>query len=336
MKIRLLPLAVVLLPFMAWSAENEPLSAWNASPAKAQILSWVAQSTQQDGPDFIPVNQRYVVFDNDGTLWPEAPLTFQLQFAVDEVNRLAPSHPEWQDNPVVIAAQKHDMAALAKAGQQGLMTLLTLTHSNMPVEEFDRRVDAWLASHRHPRFGCPYNKLGYLPMRQLLDYLREKGFKTWIISGGGIDFMRRVAGEMYGIPPEQVVGSFSLTEFRLTDDGTQLEKTMKGAFYNDEAQKPVSIHLFMGHRPVAAFGNSDGDVPMLQYTSANKQVKPLGVLIHHTDAQREYAYDAHPSASGKLINGLSLAPHYGWVVVNMKSDWNQVFDPAQCSYHPAN
>ncbi|MFT4270303.1 MAG: HAD family hydrolase [Pantoea sp.] len=309
---------------------GDALSAWNNTPSRQTIERWLADATTEGNPGYIPPQQRYVVFDNDGTLWPEAPMTFQLQFAFDEIKRLAPQHPEWQKDALVNAILKNDLATVAKSGQSGLMHLLTLTHSNMTTDEFDQRVTQWLARERHPRFGCRYDQLGYLPMRQLLDTLRSHGFKTWIISGGGIDFMRQVAEKMYGIPPEQVVGSFSLAEFALTNNGTQLRKTMNGAFYDDEAMKPVAIHLFMGHRPVAAFGNSDGDVPMLQYTSGNPAAKTFGLLIHHTDGVREYAYDAHPSASGKLVNGLTLAPHYGWTVVDMKKDWNQVFDPKLC------
>lgn len=324
--------ALLALLSSAGVAQADDLSAWNDTAAKQAIEQWVSQSTQKGHPHFIPENQRYVVFDNDGTLWPEAPITFQLQFALDEIKRLAPSHPEWKNNPVVTAALNNDRQTLTKAGKQGLMTLLKLTHSDMTTDEFARRVGNWVNTQRDARFGCRYDQLGYQPMRQLLDYLRANGFKTWIISGGGIDFMRVLAEKMYGIPPEQVVGSFSLAEFSLTENGTQLRKTMNGAFYDDEAAKPVAIHLFMGHRPVGAFGNSDGDVPMLQYTSGNPNAKTFGLLVHHTDATREYAYDRHPPASGKLVNGLVLAKQYGWTVVDMKKDWKQVFDPQLC--HP--
>lgn len=313
------------------AAADPVLSAWNDGAAKKAIENWVSGATQPDGKNFIPVNQRYVVFDNDGTLWPEAPLTFQLQFVIDEIKRLAPQHQEWKNDALIQAVISDDMKTMMKAGKQGLMQLMTLTHSGMTTDEFSQRVSNWVETHRHARFGCRYDQLGYQPMRQLLDYLKNNGFKTWIVSGGGIDFMRVLAEKMYGIPPEQVVGSFSLSEFSLTDDGTQLRKTMNGAFYDDEAMKPVAIHLFMGRRPVGAFGNSDGDVPMIQYTSANPGYKTLGLLVHHTDSAREYAYDAHPSASGKLVNGLTLAAKNGWVVVDMKRDWKTVFDPAQCA-----
>lgn len=312
-------------------AADDPLSTWNDGHAKQAIETWVNETTTANSKDFIPVSQRYVVFDNDGTLWPEAPLTFQLQFVIDEIKRLAPQHPEWKSDALVQAVINDDMKTVVQAGKKGLMQLMALTHSGMTTEEFSQRVSNWVESHRHSRFGCRYDQLGYQPMRQLLDYLRANGFKTWIVSGGGIDFMRVLAEKMYGIPPEQVVGSFSLSEFSLTENGTKLRKTMNGAFYDDEAMKPVAIHLFMGRRPVGAFGNSDGDVPMLQYTSANPAFKTFGLLVHHTDAAREYAYDAHPPASGKLISGLRLAPQKGWVIVDMKNAWKTVFDPAQCA-----
>ncbi|NWA61542.1 haloacid dehalogenase-like hydrolase [Pantoea sp. B9002] len=330
---KLKPLLALLITAHLGSAfaADDPLSAWNDGHAKQAIETWVQETTTANSKNFIPVNQRYVVFDNDGTLWPEAPLTFQLQFVIDEIKRLAPQHPEWKSDALVQAVINEDMKTVVQAGKKGLMQLMALTHSGMTTEEFSQRVSNWVDSHRHARFGCRYDQLGYQPMRQLLDYLRANGFKTWIVSGGGIDFMRVLAEKMYGIPPEQVVGSFSLSEFSLTDNGTQLRKTMNGAFYDDEAMKPVAIHLFMGRRPVGAFGNSDGDVPMLQYTSANPTYKSFGLLVHHTDAAREYAYDAHPPASGKLISGLKLAPQKGWVIVDMKKEWKTVFDPAQCA-----
>lgn len=315
------------------NAENapDPLSAWQDTAPKQAIEAWVKGATQAGASTFIPVNKRYVVFDNDGTLWPEAPLTFQLQFAIDEIKRLAPDHPEWQQDATVKAVLANDMKTLVKAGKPGLMQLLTLTHSGMTTEEYAKRVRSWLDSSQHPRFGCHYDQLAYLPMKQLLGYLRDNGFKTWIVSGGGIDFMRVFAEQMYGIPPEQVVGSFALGEFAVTRDGSMIEKTMKGAYYDDEAAKPAAIHLFMGQRPVGAFGNSDGDVPMLQYTSTNPDFKPFGLIVRHTDETREYAYDSHPPSSGTLVEGLKLAPKYGWTVVDMKRDWKTVFDPAQCA-----
>ncbi|MEZ2604964.1 HAD family hydrolase [Kluyvera intermedia] len=309
---------------------DDPLSTWNNTSSKQAIEKWVQNATNKDRSTFIPPEKRYVVFDNDGTLWPEAPLTFQLQFAVDEVKRLAPEHPEWKNDPVVSAVLNDDLKTVVTSGEKGLIKLLELTHSNITTEEFNQRVSNWVDSHRDNRFGCRYDQMSYQPMRQLLDYLRGNGFKTWIVSGGGIEFMRVVAEKMYGIPPEQVIGSFSLSEFSLTDNGTRLRKTMKGAFNDDAAAKPVAIHLFMGQRPVAAFGNSDGDLMMMQYTASNPDYKTFGLLVHHTDAEREYAYDSHPPASGKLVEGLILAKEKGWAVVDIKHDWKTVFDPALC------
>jgi phosphoglycolate phosphatase-like HAD superfamily hydrolase len=320
-----------LLFSLCATAHADPLSAWNDTAAKRAIEEWVTNATDADRATYIPPEKRYVVFDNDGTLWPEAPLTFQIQFALDEVKRLAPEHPEWKDDPLVKAVLSDDIKTVAAAGEKGLIQLLTLTHSNITTEEFEQRVSSWLDSHSDRRFGCRYDRMAYQPMRQLLDYLRANGFKTWIISGGGIDFMRVLSQKMYGIPPEQVVGSFSLSEFSLTDNGTTLRKTMKGAFNDDAANKPVAIHLFMGQRPVGAFGNSDGDLAMMQYTAANPDYKTFGLLVHHTDAAREYAYDSHPSASGKLIEGLAQAKQKGWTVVDMQKDWKTVFDPELCA-----
>lgn len=323
-------IGALLFSAMSTAYAADPLSTWNDTAAKSAIEQWVQNATNKDRATYIPPERRYVVFDNDGTLWPEAPLTFQLQFAVDEIKRLAPRHPEWKTDPVLSAVLNNDLKTVVASGEKGLMQLLAATHSDITTEEFNQRVSSWVDNQRDQRFGCRYDSMGYQPMRQLLDYLRENGFKTWIISGGGIDFMRVLTNKMYGIPSEQVVGSFSLSEFSLTDNDTQLRKTMKGAFNDDAAAKPVAIHLFMGQRPVAAFGNSDGDLAMMQYTAANPDFKTFALIVHHTDAEREYAYDSHPPASGKLVEGLSVAKEKGWTVVDMKKDWKTVFDPAKC------
>ena len=323
-------LACGLLLGCSTLAHADPLSAWNDTTAKHAIEQWVENATKEGSANFIPADKRYVVFDNDGTLWPEAPLTFQIQFIIDEIKRQAGDHPEWKQDPLINAVLNNDLKTVVKAGNKGLIKLLAITHSDITTEEFAKRVSNWLETHHDKRFGCRYDQMGYQPMRQLLDYLRDNGFKTWIVSGGGIDFMRVMSQKMYGIPPEQVIGSFALGEFTLTDSGTQIRKTMNEAFNDDAANKPVAIHLFMGQRPVAAFGNSDGDLQMLQYTAANPDFKAFGLLVHHTDAAREYAYDSQPSASGKLIKGLTEAKATGWTVVDMKQDWKTVFDPALC------
>lgn len=330
---KLTPLIVAMCLGSSWGVNAQaadPLSAWQDTAPKQAIEAWVAGATRAGSSTFIPLNKRNVVFDNDGTLWGEAPLTYQLQFAVDEIKRLAPEHPQWQQDPIVKLVLANDLAGLAKAGKPGLEQLIALSHSGMTTDEYAKRVRNWLDTSKHPRFGCHYDRLGYQPMVQLLAYLRANGFKTWIVSGGGIDFMRVFAEQMYGIPPEQVIGSFALGEFSLSQDGASITKTMKGAYLDDGAAKPAAIHLFMGQRPVGAFGNSDGDVPMLQYTSTNPQFKTFGLLVHHTDAKREYAYDSHPSSSGALVKGLTEAPQYGWTIVDMQRDWKTVFDPVLC------
>lgn len=314
-------------------AHADPLSSWNNTSTKQSIEKWVESATREGSAGYIPADKRYVVFDNDGTLWPEAPLTFEIKFIIDEIKRQAPEHPEWKEDPLLRAVLKDDMATVMKAGNKGLIRLLSLTQSGMTTEDFVSRVSNWLDSQKDERFDCRFDQMGYQPMRQLLDYLHANGFKTWIVSGGGVDFMRVMSQKMYGIPPEQVIGSFALGEYSVTDNGTQILKTMKSGFYDDETNKPVAIHLFMGQRPVGAFGNSDGDLPMLQYVTTNPAYTTFGLLVHHTDAKREYAYDKQPTASGKLINGLSEAKSKGWTVVDMKQDWKTVFDPALC---PAN
>lgn len=327
---RLSSLLLLCGAFAVQAGQSDPLSAWNDTAAKQAITRWVTNATDQQQATFIPQEKRHVVFDNDGTLWPEAPMTYQLQFAMDEIKRLAPEHPEWKADPIVAAVLNNDLKAVAKSGEKGLAKLVGLTHSGMTTTEFAERVSRWVNSSKDPRFGCHYDQLGYLPMKQLLNYLRDNGFQTWIVSGGGVDFMRVMSEQMYGIPPQQVIGSFTLGEFALTGQGSEIRKTMNGAFFDDGKAKPAAIHLFMGQRPVGAFGNSDGDVPMLQYTSTNPDYHTFGLLVHHTDAKREYAYDSHPPASGKLIDGLAQAKDRGWVVVDMKSDWNRVFDSALC------
>jgi phosphoglycolate phosphatase-like HAD superfamily hydrolase len=323
-------LAVALLCGYHLTAQAENLSAWNDTQTKHEIEQWVQGAVKEGSSTFIPKDERYVVFDNDGTLWPEAPLTFQLQFVVDEIKRLAPEHPEWKTDPLVSAVLNNDKQAIVNSGQKGLVRLISLTHSGITTDEFEQRVHNWLNNKRDKRTGCRYDQMGYLPMQQLLNYLRSNGFKTWIVSGGGIDFMRVMSQKMYGIPPEQVIGSFTLGEYSLKENNTQINKTMKGAYLDDAANKPVAIHVFMGHRPVAAFGNSDGDVSMLQYTTANTKYHTFGLLIHHTDSLREYAYDNNPPASGKLINGLTEAKKNGWTIVDIKKDWSKIYNPEQC------
>ncbi len=318
-------LAITASAVVSFAEETDPLPSWNDGPAKEAIVQFVRRVTTEDGSDYVPAAERIAVFDNDGTLWPENPVPFQLAFIFDELDRLAPQHPEWKDDPVVRAALEHDVAALHKGGMPGLLKLAGLTHAGMTTDQFKTRVEAWLAKARHPRFKRPYTELVFQPMIELLAYLRANSFKTYIVSGGGADFMRVWSERIYGIPPEQVVGSTTQTKFELRDSGPVLVKTMEHLFVDDKAGKPVAIHQFMGRRPIACFGNSDGDHAMLQYTTIGNPRPSFGLIVHHTDAEREYAYDKAPKSSGKLIEALADAPRRGWTVVDMANDWKRVF-----------
>ena len=304
----------------------DPLPSWNDGPAKQGILAFIAKVTQEGSPAFLPLAERIAVYDNDGTLWPENPLPFQAAFAFDELKRRVPSEPGLAADPMVQAALAGDLARLL-AGQHldGLLHVLALTHAGMTTGEFDDAVAAWLAAGRHPRYGRPYDELTYQPMQELLRYLRANGFKNFIVSGGGADFMRVWVERVYGIPPEQVVGSTTRTAFGLRPGGPVLIKTIDHLFVNDNEGKPVAIHQFIGRRPVVCCGNSDGDHAMLQYTTINNPRPSLGLIVHHTDGAREYAYDAQPKSTGKLLAALDEAPQRGWLVVDMQRDWNTVF-----------
>jgi len=308
-------------------AAADPLPSWNSGPAKQAILDFVAKVTDPDSKEFVPVPERLAVFDNDGTLWPENPMPFQLAFALDELKRRLPDEPAWKDDPMVQAALAGDLPKLLADHYKGLFHIIDLTGSGMTTEEFTDRVRAWFATAKHPRFDRPYDQLAYQPMLEVLDFLRANGFKTCIVSGGGADFMRVFAERVYGIPPEQVIGSNTRTVFELRDSGPVLVKTMKDLFIDDKSGKPVAIHQFLGRRPIACFGNSDGDKAMLEYTTINNPHPSFGLIVHHTDADREYAYDSSPKSSGKLVEALADAPKRGWIVVDMKADWTKIFAP---------
>ena len=308
-------------------AAADPLPSWNSGPAKQAILDFVAKVTDPDSKGFVPASERLAVFDNDGTLWPENPMPFQLSFALDELKRRLPDEPAWKDDPMVQAALAGDLPTLLADHYKGLFHIIDLTGSGMTTEEFADRVRAWFANAKHPRFDRPYDQLAYQPMLEVLEFLRANGFKTCIVSGGGADFMRVFAERVYGIPPEQVIGSNTRTVFELRDSGPVLVKTMKDLFINDKSGKPVAIHQFLGRRPIACFGNSDGDKAMLEYTTINNPHPSFGLIIHHTDADREYAYDSSPKSSGKLVEALADAPKRGWIVVDMKADWEKIFTP---------
>jgi phosphoglycolate phosphatase-like HAD superfamily hydrolase len=308
-------------------AAADPLPSWNSGPAKQAILDFVAKVTDPDSKEFVPVPERLAVFDNDGMLWPENPMPFQLAFALDELKRRLPDEPAWKDDPMVQAALAGDLPTLLADHYKGLFHIIDLTGSGMTTEEFADRVRAWFANAKHPRFNRPYDQLAYQPMLEVLEFLRANGFTTCIVSGGGADFMRVFAERVYGIPPEQVIGSNTRTVFELRDSGPVLVKTMKDLFIDDKSGKPVAIHQFLGRRPIACFGNSDGDKAMLEYTTINNPHPSFGLIVHHTDANREYAYDSSPKSSGKLVEALADAPKRGWIVVDMKTDWEKIFAP---------
>jgi phosphoglycolate phosphatase-like HAD superfamily hydrolase len=308
---------------------SDPLPSWNDGPAKQAILDFVRRVSDPAAPDHVPPAERVAVFDNDGTLWPEEPLPFQVAFAVDRLRQRLAAEPDLGNDPMVRAMLSGDIATLMQGERhEGLLHVIGLTHAGLTVEEFRQAVEEWLATARHPRFGRPYDQLAYQPMLEVLELLRAHGFKTWIVSGGGADFMRVWAERVYGIPPEQVIGSTGRSKFEMRTDGPALVKTLEHLFVDDKAGKPVGIQQFIGRRPIACFGNSDGDLAMLQYTTVGNPRPSLGVIVHHTDAEREYAYDAHPRGTGRLVEALEEAPQRGWTVVDMRRDWARVF-PAE-------
>jgi phosphoglycolate phosphatase-like HAD superfamily hydrolase len=310
----------------AAAAETDPLPSWNDGSAKQAIVAFVEKITDKGSPEYVPPEERIAVFDNDGTLWPENPMPFQLAFALDNLKGMVADKPELKQDPMVQAALAGDFAKLLEGPHHdGLLKVIALTHAGKTTEEFNAEVENWLETARHPRYEKPYDQLTYQPMQEVLGYLRANGFKTFIVSGGGADFMRVWSERVYGIPPEQVVGSAGRAKYELTPDGPILVKTLDYLFVDDKEGKPVGIHEFIGRRPIAAFGNSDGDKAMLEYTTIENPRPSLGIIIHHTDADREYAYDAHPKSSGKLVEALQEAPQRGWFVVDMKNDWKQVF-----------
>ncbi len=305
-------------------AQTDPLPSWNDGTVKKAIIDFVARVTTQGSPDFVPVEQRIATFDNDGTLWTEQPFYFQLAFAFDRIKAMAPQHPEWKKTQPFKALLQGDVKAAASAGEKGLLAVVAATHAGMTVDDFENAVRDWMKTARHPRFKRPYNELVYQPMLEVLAYLRAKGFKTFIVSGGGIDFMRPWVETAYGIPPEQVVGSSGVTQFRLGKGGKpELVKIAKVQFIDDGPGKPVGIQQHIGRWPIIAFGNSDGDLQMLQYVAAGAGAR-LVLYVHHDDAEREYAYD-RKSQIGKLDKGLDEAKAKGWPVISMKKDWKVIF-----------
>jgi len=315
------------LPLGTALAQADPLPSWNNGVTKKAITDFVARVTTQGGTDFVPVPERIATFDNDGTLWCEQPMYFQVAFAMDRVKAIAPQHPEWKDKEPFKALLDGDMKEVAAAGEKGLLAFIAATHSGMTVDDFHRIVLDWIDSARHPRFKRPYTSLIYQPMVELLGYLRANGFKTFIVSGGGVEFMRPWTDKVYGIPPEQVVGSSGVTRFEMGAGGKPvLMKTDQVEFVDDGPGKPVGINRFIGRRPIFAFGNSDGDLQMLQWTAAGSGARFMGI-VHHTDAEREYAYDRN-SHVGRLDKALDDGRSRGWTIADMKRDWRVIF-PAE-------
>jgi phosphoglycolate phosphatase-like HAD superfamily hydrolase len=303
--------------------KTDPLPSWDEGTAKQSIISFVEAVTSETGPDFIKPADRIAVFDNDGTLWTEQPYYFQLQFGIDRVKALAPAHPEWRTNKLIQAVLADDINTVLSFGEKGLVELIMTTHAGITTDEFSQIVKDWINTAKHPKTGKLYKEMVFQPMLEVLDYLRANGFKTWIVSGGGVDFMRPWTEEVYGIPSEQVIGSSIKTAFKMREGNPVLMKLPEINFIDDKEGKPVGIHQYIGKKPVAAFGNSDGDLQMLQYTASN-HLKSLCVYIHHSDSVREWAYDRN-SHIGKLDKGLDEATEKSWTVVDMKNDWIKIY-----------
>ncbi|MCD2180816.1 HAD family hydrolase [Rhizobium sp. GN54] len=315
---------ILVLPATALAQD---LPSWNDGARRQAIVDFVTRVTTEGGPDYVAQAERIAVFDNDGTLWSEQPFYFQLGFIIDRVKALAPEHPEWQEKEPFRSILAGDLAAIADSGQKGLVELAMVTHAGMTTEAFETIVTNWFATARHPKTGKLYDEMTFVPMIELLDYLRANGFKTYIVSGGGIEFMRPMTEGAYGVPPEQVVGSSIVTEYRVVDDKPVLERLPKIDFIDDGPGKPVGINTFIGRRPIFAAGNSDGDYEMLRWVTSGNHPS-LGIIVHHTDAVREYAYDRE-SHFGRLDKALDEAGERGWQVVDMKEDWKKIypFDP---------
>ena len=306
---------LLLVSSAAWA---QVLPSWNESEAKARIVAFVQAVSDKKSKDYVRPAERIAVFDNDGTLWAEQPLYFQFVFMLDQVKAAAPKHPEWKADPVFQALAKQNHEALAKLGQRPVLELLGQANSGMTVGEYDGTIRGWLAKARHPKFKRPYTDLVYKPMQELLAYLRANGFKTFIVSGGSVEFMRPWAEKAYGIPPEQIVGSQQEVKFEMQDGKPVLRRGPNFVFVDDGPGKPVGIYRQIGRRPIAAFGNSDGDLQMLQVT-ADGPGQRLALIVHHDDAEREFAYD-RASHIGKLDKAWDEAKARNWVVVSMKSD----------------
>jgi hypothetical protein len=315
---------------VATDLPEDALPSWNPGHARDAILDFVARVTTEGGPDFVPPDERIAVFDNDGTLWCEMPVPVQAYFVDGRLRALAPQHPEWQTTEPFRSALAGDHRALAAQGEKGVHELVMVTHAGMTTDEFEGIVRAWLASARHPGLGVPHTRAIYQPMLEVLRLLRARGFTTFIVSGGGVDFMRVFAQDVYGVPPQQVIGSTIRTHFEVRGDTPVLVRDAATDFVDDRAGKPVAIDRSIGRRPIACFGNSDGDREMLMWTTLGRADghPSLGVIVHHTDDAREFRYDREHVPSGRLDRALDEAPGHGWVIADMRADWKTVFPPA--------
>jgi len=320
-------LALALVAAAGLQAQTDPLPSWNDGPSRKAIVDFVGRVAKEGGPDFVPAEQRIATFDNDGTLWVEQPMYVQLAFMMSRVKELAPKHPEWKDTQPFKGALEGDMQAVAATGEKGLTQLMAATHTGMTTEQFEKIAADWLATARHPKFNHLYTECVYQPMLELLAYLRTNGFKTYIVSGGGVEFMRPMTERVYGVPPEQVIGSAIKTRYELKDGKPVLMRLPQIDSIDDKEGKPENISRIIGRRPLAAFGNSDGDQQMLEWTAAGSGAR-LMLLVHHDDASREYAYDRE-SSMGRLDKALDEAQAKGWVVVSMKNDWKTIFPPVK-------
>jgi hypothetical protein len=302
---------------------NDPLPSWNDGPTKGSIFDFVARVTNVGGKDYVLPQERIATFDNDGTLWSERPLPFQIAFALEQVKTISSKHPEWQEKEPFKSVLAGDIKGLLSGGYHALIAVVAATHSGMTTDEFEAVVCDWVATARHPKTSRLFTEMVFQPMLELLTYLRDNGFKTFIVSGGGIEFMRAFAEITYGVPPEQVIGSSGKLKFEMRDGEPVLCKLPEIELVNDSVEKPAAIQKFIGRRPIAAFGNSDGDLEMLQWTTAGNGAR-FALLVHHDDAVREFAYDREPSI-GQLDKALDEATAKGWTVVDMSNDWRRIF-----------
>jgi phosphoglycolate phosphatase-like HAD superfamily hydrolase len=318
-----LPALPVLLPVSARALAGDPLPSWNDTASKKAIVTFVERVTKQGSPDFVPEAERIATFDNDGTLWVEQPIYIQLAFAIDRAKALSPQHPEWKTEEPFASLLEDDVKGAFAGGIPAIMQIVAATHAGMTTDEFEKVVHDWITTAKHPKSGRLYSEMVYQPMLEVLSYLRSNGFKTFIVSGGGIDFMRVFSERVYGIPPEQIVGSSGKLMFELREGKPVLMKLPELDFNDDKTGKPVEIQLHIGRRPIFAFGNSDGDLEMLEWTEAGRGARFMG-LVHHTDSDREWAYDRE-STSGRLDKGIGEARARGWTLVDMKNEWRNIF-----------